>query len=77
MHNGLFELSGVLNMYNAGMPTLRRQDYQHDDPLFPVKSPHLRPLGLNRQDLADLAAFLGTLEEPRHRVRPPLLPAAP
>jgi cytochrome c peroxidase len=77
MHNGLFELSGVLNMYNAGMPTLRRQDYQHDDPLFPLKSPHLRPLGLNRQDLADLAAFLGTLEEPRHRVRPPLLPAAP
>lgn len=23
MHNGVFELNGVLNLYNAGMPTLR------------------------------------------------------
>jgi cytochrome c peroxidase len=56
------------------MVTLKRQDFQRDDPLFPVKSPHLKPLGLNRQDLADLAAFLGTLAEPRHRVMPPELP---
>ena len=74
MHTGMFELSGVLNMYNAGMVTLKRQPYQRDDPLFPVKSPHLKPLGLNRQDLADLAAFLGALEEPRQRVFPPELP---
>lgn len=74
MHTGMFELTGVLNMYNAGMATLRRQPYQRDDPLFPVKSSHLKPLGLNRQDLADLAAFLGALEEPRHRVFPPALP---
>jgi cytochrome c peroxidase len=73
MHNGLFELRGVLRMYNAGMPALKRQPFQEHDPLFPVKSPLLRPLGLNRQDLADLEAFLGSLEEPRHRVRPPLL----
>lgn len=73
MHNGLFELRGVLAMYNRGMPSLKRQPFQADDPLFPVKSPLLRPLGLNRQDLADLAAFLGSLEEPRHRVRPPLV----
>jgi hypothetical protein len=65
----------VLNMYNAGMVTLKRQPYQRDDPAFPVKSPHLKPLGLNRQDLADLAAFLGALEEPRQRVLPPPLPA--
>lgn len=71
MHNGLFELSGVLAMYNAGMVTLKRQAYQRDDQLFPVKSPLLKPLGLNRQDLDDLRAFLGTLEEPRRRVRPP------
>jgi len=75
MHTGLFELPGVLNMYNVGMSTLKRQEYQRDDPFFPVKSPHLKPLGLNRQDLADLAAFLETLEEPRHQVRPPPLPA--
>lgn len=74
MHTGMFQLSGVLTMYNAGMATLKRQDFQRDDPLFPVKSRHLEPLGLNRQDLADLAAFLGSLEEPRHRVMPPQLP---
>jgi cytochrome c peroxidase len=74
MHTGMFELAGVLKMYNAGMATLKRYDYQRDDPLFPVKSPHLKPLGLNRQDLVDLAAFLGTLEEPGHPMRPPALP---
>jgi cytochrome c peroxidase len=74
MHTGMFELTGVLKMYNAGMVTLKRQGFQKNDPLFPVKSPHLKPLGLNRQDLADLAAFLGTLEEPKHRERPPPLP---
>lgn len=74
MHTGMFELRGVLSMYNAGMVTLKRQSYERDDPEFPVKSPHLRPLGLNRQDLADLAAFLSALEEPRQAIRPPQLP---
>lgn len=74
MHNGLFELPGVLNMYNAGMPTIKRKEEQTNDELFPTKSPLLKPLGLNRQDLADLAAFLSTLEEPKLRVRPPELP---
>lgn len=74
MHTGMFELRGVLTMYNAGMVTLKRQPYERDDPNFPVKSPHLRPLGLNRQDLADLAAFLATLEEPRQAIRAPDLP---
>lgn len=71
MHNGLFELDGVLNIYNAGMPTLERKEHQKDDPLFPTKSRHLRPLGLNARDLADLKAFLESLSEPRLRVRPP------
>lgn len=74
MHNGLFDLRGVLNLYNAGMPTLRRKDSQKNDPLFPTKSKHLKPLGLNDQDLADLRAFLEALEESRARVRPPTLP---
>jgi len=64
MHTGTFQLHGVLNMYNAGMVTLKRQPFERDDPEFPVKSPLLRPLGLNRQDLADLEAFLGALAEP-------------
>ena len=75
MHNGIFPLTGVLNLYNAGMPTLIPKPEQAEDPLFPrEKSRHLRPLGLNRQDLADLLAFLEALEEPRRRVRPPSLP---
>jgi len=74
MHNGLFDLDGVLNMYNAGMATVRRKPGQKDDPLFPVKSPHLQPLGLNQQDLADLKAFLEALTETRLRMRPPELP---
>ena len=74
MHNGLFALDGVLNMYNAGMPTLRRKAGQQDDPLFPTKSPLLKPLGLNRQDHADLTAFLESLTERRIRFRPQRFP---
>ena len=68
MHNGLFELDGVLNLYNAGMPTLRRKPGQANDPLFPTKSPLLKPLRLNRQEIADLKAFLVSLTEPKQRV---------
>jgi cytochrome c peroxidase len=69
----LFQLSGVLNAYNAGMPTLRRGEKHKDDPKFPTKSPHLKSLGLNKQDLADLEAFLRSLDEPPRRIRPPAL----
>ena len=71
MHTGAFSLQGVLNMYNAGMATLKRQPFERDDPTFPVKSPLLKPLGLNRQDLADLEAFLGALAEPTGPARTP------
>lgn len=74
MHNGLFELQVTLTLYNAGMPTPVRKESQADDPKFPVKSPHLKPLGLNKQDLADLTAFLTSLEETKRRVRPPEIP---
>jgi cytochrome c peroxidase len=71
MHNGLFELEGVLRMYNAGAPTLRRPEKFKDDPNFPTKSRFLKPLGLNALDLGDLEAFLRSLDEPARRVRPP------
>ena len=71
MHNGLFELDGVLAMYNAGMPNVRPTPKQKNDPLFPKKSPLLKPLGLNRQDIADLKAFLESLTEKKFTVRPP------
>lgn len=74
MHTGTFELPGVLRMYNAGMATLRRRPWQANDERFPVKSPHLRPLGLIAQDLEDLAAFLGALEEPLPMDEFPVLP---
>lgn len=74
MHNGLFELPGVINMYNAGMPTLRRKEHQAEDPLFPTKSPLLKPLSLSKQDMSDLLAFLDALSEPPRRIRPPELP---
>ena len=74
MHNGLFELQVALTLYNAGMPTPVRRENQADDPRFPVKSPLLKPLGLNKQDLADLTAFLTSLEETKRRVRPPVIP---
>jgi cytochrome c peroxidase len=68
MHNGLFELDGVINLYNAGMPTLRRKPHQENDPLFPTKSPLLKPLDLTPEEKADLKAFLLSLTEPRQRV---------
>lgn len=74
MHVGLFEIEGVLNLYNAGMPTLRRRPAQKDDSLFPTKSELLQPLGLNKQDLADLKAFMETLNETRLRIPQPALP---
>ncbi|WP_428308085.1 cytochrome-c peroxidase [Lacipirellula sp.] len=77
MHNGLFPTArGVLNMYNVGMPTIRRHEHQLEDPLFPKKSSLLKPLGLNNQDLSDLEAFLEAASEPYLRMRPPELPPA-
>ncbi len=74
MHNGLFELQVALTLYNAGMPKPVRRENQADDPRFPVKSPLHKTLGLNKQDLADLTAFLTCLEETTRRVRPPVIP---
>jgi hypothetical protein len=68
-------MDGVVNMYNNGMPRLRRKESQAKDPLFPDhKDPLLKPLGLNARDRADLIAFLESLNEPKLRIRPPELP---
>jgi cytochrome c peroxidase len=56
-------------MYNAGMPTQRPTPAQTEDPMFPRKSPLLKPLFLNDQDIDDLIAFLESLEEPMQRIR--------
>ncbi len=77
MHSGLFELPVVLTLYNAGMPKVRARPDRTDGAPVPVKSPHVKPLGLNQQDLGDLQAFLTSLEEPKRRIRPPQLPGMP
>lgn len=74
MHNGLFDLDGVINMYSAGMATLQRKPEQANDPLFPTKSPLLQKLDLTPPEKADLRAFLESLTERRRRVRAPELP---
>jgi cytochrome c peroxidase len=74
MHNGLFELPGVLNIYNAGGVTPHRTEAQQHDPTFPRKDSLLHPLGLDQWDKDDLIAFLNSLTEPKLRLRPPPLP---
>jgi cytochrome c peroxidase len=75
MHNGLFPtMRGVLNLYNAGMPRVKRKEHQQDDPLFPETSPRLKPLNLTLEQLADLEAFLMSLNEPAMRVLSPPFP---
>ena len=72
MHNGLFDLDGVINLYNAGMPVERAPA---GDPLAPKKSIILKKLNLTPSERSDLAEFLrDALEEPRLRVRTPALP---
>ncbi|ENO86924.1 cytochrome-c peroxidase [Thauera linaloolentis] len=63
MHNGRFPLlSGILNMYNAGMPRPRpANEEQERDPLFPATSELLQPLQLTPAELEALEAFLRTL----------------
>lgn len=62
MHNGLFSnLEGILNMYNAGMASVRPNIQQQSDPLFPKKSQLLKPLALTKPELAALKAFLESL----------------
>ena len=74
MHNGLFELEGVINMYSAGMPRIEPSEAQKDDPLFPRKSPLIERLDLDAQEKGDLAAFLRSLTERKRRIRAPELP---
>ncbi len=78
MHRGTFTLEGVVNMLNAGMPSPKPTDSERPDPLFPKKSPLLRPLNLSPSDLNFLVAFLQSLaERPGPYVRPTLPDASP
>lgn len=74
MHTGGFDIDEVVNFYNGGGMDPKPRAEHKNDPLFPKKSPILRPLNLNKQDLEDLKDFLESLAEPRFRFRPPEMP---
>jgi len=74
-HNGLFaNIDGVLNMYNAGMPEVKRKPEQMDDPKFPVKSAHLKELQLTKEERDYLVAFLWSISIKSLREEQPELP---
>lgn len=74
MHVGVFPLRGVLNLYNAGMPTIKATEEQKADPRLPKKSHLLKPLNLSSEEIQAIEAFLHSLEEPARRIRPPKFP---
>ncbi|UOB16058.1 cytochrome-c peroxidase [Abyssalbus ytuae] len=74
MHNGLFPvLSGVINMYDAGMPRPKRKGHQLNDSLFPTTTPLVEQLSLTDHEKQALLDFLLTLSQRRHREAPPEL----
>ena len=61
MHNGIFpNLPGIVRMYNAGMGNMERGNTT-DDPLTPVKSPHIQELNLTDEEIKALVAWLEVL----------------
>lgn len=73
MHNGLFpHTRGVINMYNAGMPTEKRDP---NNPLSPKKSEMLVKLDLSESEIDDLENFLKTLHSLNYKMRMPELPS--
>ena len=72
MHNGLFtNFSGILRMYNHGITFNSRVRYREGTPPL---SPLIKPLGLSKQDLADLEAFLHSASRIPRNVFAPELP---
>ncbi len=66
MHNGLFpSLAGVVGLYNGGGGASHARDAKtRSEPLFgaaATSSPHIRPLGLTRDEQEALVAFLNAL----------------
>ncbi|MOA19415.1 Methylamine utilization protein MauG precursor [compost metagenome] len=74
-HNGLFDdMDGVLNMYNNGMPQPKPKPEQENDPLFPKTSPHIKKLGLTKEERDAVVAFLDAISSSPFRILPPDLP---
>jgi len=74
-HNGLFDdIDGVLNMYNAGMPSPKRTKEQELDTLFPKKSVILRALNLSKDERDAIVAFLWSISSKSFKEPQPTLP---
>jgi len=74
LHNGgIFELSEMIDMYERGMPQMI-PNKMNGHPLYPEKSPLLKPLDLNREEKQALLAFLEAISARPLRVRAPELP---
>lgn len=62
MHNGLFtQFAPMIQQYNKGGFRPRRHKRFENDPKFPETTPLIVELGMNKQEMADLVAFLHTL----------------
>ncbi|BAO55818.1 cytochrome-c peroxidase [Nonlabens marinus] len=71
MHHGHFpNLVDVLDLYNLGNPAPIQSKYIGigRDSLIPQPSPLLKPLGLSREEINAVIAFLGTLSTNTERV---------
>jgi len=75
MHNGLSDdMEAIIGMYNEGMPLPQEQAEAVKDSLFPKTDPLIRKLGLTRQEIGDIMAFLSAITAPPQKMRPPKLP---
>jgi len=60
MHNGLFaDLPGLMRLYNIGMGVVAGDPEK--DPYIPPKSPHMKPINLNAEEIDALVEWLRLL----------------
>lgn len=73
MHNGLFwNMTGLLNLYNSGMQMNSATPEQKEkDPLYPITDPLMKPLGLTKQEIQDIEAFMHAITATKYRMRRP------
>lgn len=77
MHNGAFmTMADVIHFYNKGNPEppKKRSTIHENVQLNSQKSSMLKPLNLTNEEVAQLEAFLGTLNTKNQRISPPKLP---
>lgn len=77
MHNGAFmTMADVIHFYNKGNPEppKKRSTIHENIQLDSQKSSMLKPLDLTNEEIAQLEAFLGTLNTKNQRITPPKLP---